>query len=403
MKKGVKEKRDLKSIFLLGCSSFFNDVGSEMITPILPFYITALGGTGVAVGLISGMREGLASLFKFFGGWFSDRIGRRKPFVFLGYFLSSIFKLLLGFVHRWELIVSLVSLERFGKLRDAPRDALIADSTDRRGEGFGFHQMMDTAGGILGTLIIIFFFWKLHLSIRTIIFIAAGIAAISLLPLFFVRDIRARKIKENPLKGIKHLDSKLKYFLVVASIFTLANFGLYLFLILRAKELTGSVIIPLIIYAIFSFVYAVSVIPFGELSDKIGRKKVLLGGYILFFLVSVAFICFQNFTALVVLFILYGLVYALTQANQRALVSDLAGNRKGTAMGFYSSVVGIVNVIGGLVAGILWDISYTTMFIYIAIIAFISIFLLLFLKEKGIKPVDYFLSNRKRGTYKKQD
>lgn len=381
MKKGVKES--FRNIFFLGGSSFFNDVGSEMITPILPFYITAFGGTGVAVGLVSGLREGLSSLFKIFGGWFSDRIGKRKPFVFFGYFLSVIFKFFLAIAHSWQAIITFISLERFGKLRDAPRDVIITQSTRKTGKGFALHQAMDTSGAIIGTLLVIFLFWKLQLEMRTIIFIAAGISALSLLPLFFVKEVNGRKTKLSFLKGIKNISPRLKYFVFVASVFTLGNFGLYLFLLLLVKEATGNIVIPMVIYAVFSFVYAFFAVPFGNLSDKMGRKKVLLIGYILFFFIGLSFVFFHNIFFVISLFVLYGLVYAITQPNQKALVSDLSGKMKGTALGFYSSVTGVVNIVGGLIAGILWDINYVLMFAFISLVAFISIILLMFVKEKS--------------------
>jgi MFS family permease len=353
-----------------------------MITPLIPFYTTALGGTGLAVGLISGLREGLSSLFKIFGGWFSDRLGKCMPFVFFGYLFSVISRFFLALANSWQLIVAFISLERFGKLRDAPRDVIITQSTKKRGKGFGIHQAMDTIGGILGTLLVILFFWKLQLSIKTIIFVAAGISAFSIIPLFFVKEKKTKKIKKNLLQGIKDLQPKLKYFVFVASVFTLGNFGLYLFLLLRIKELTGSIILPLVIYAAFNLVYAVFAVPFGALSDKIGRKKVLLAGYVLFFFVGLGLVFFESFAYVSALFILYGLVFAITQANQKAFVSDLSGEMKGTALGFYSSVVGITNIFGGLIAGLLWDINYTTMFIYVSAVALISVVLLFFVRKK---------------------
>ena len=178
-----------KNIFLLGGSSFLNDIGSEMITPILPFLIVSLGGAGLAVGLISGLREGLSSLIKLFGGWFSDRTGKRRSFVFFGYLISVIFRLLLAFANSWHYIVTLVSLERLGKVRDAPRDAIIADTTKRRGRGFGIHQMMDTSGAIFGSLIVLLLFWKLQWSFSSIIIAAATISAFSLIPLFFIKNV----------------------------------------------------------------------------------------------------------------------------------------------------------------------------------------------------------------------
>ena len=178
------------------------------------------------------------------------------------------------------------------------------------------------------------------------------------------------------------MNPKLKYFIFVASVFAFANFGLYLFLLLRVEDITGSIIISMILYAMFNFVYAIFTVPFGILSDRIGRKKVLLIGYVLFFAVTLSLVFVNEIYLLTVLFALYGVVYAITQSNQRALVSDISGEMKGTAMGFYYSMTGIATIIGGFIAGILWDISYTTMFIYISAVALLSVLLLIFVRRK---------------------
>jgi len=380
--KGLNLKNGKKNIWFLGGSSFFNDIGSEMISPLLPFYIIALGGGGIAIGLLSGLREGLASLFKLFGGWFSDKLGKRKPFVFLGYFLSVIFRFLLGFAGSWQSVVGLVSLERLGKSRDAPRDAIISVSTKKRGRGFGIQQMLDSSGAVLGSLIVLILFWKFNLEFRTIIFMAAGISILSLVPLFLVKEPKFKPIQKNLFNGIKELSKELKYFIFVAGIFTLANFGLYFFLILRAKEISGSFVIPIGLAVLFNFVYAFFSIPFGNLSDKIGRKKVLMMGYVLLLLVSLGFIYSDGIIYLGSLFLIYGLVYAIVQPNQTAFVADLSGKMKGTALGFYQMVVGLMSIPAGIIAGVLWNISFAVMFIYVSIVVLIAIVLLGFVREK---------------------
>jgi MFS family permease len=374
-------KRD-GNVKLLGASSFFNDIGSDMIAPLLPFYISSLGGGGIALGLIAGMRDGLSSLFKIFGGWISDKIGKRKIFVFLGYLTSIIFRALLLVAGSWQQVVAFVSFERFGKSRDAPRDAIIEDSTKKTGRAFAFQQMLDTTGGVIGIILVIFLFWKFNFGISKIILIASLISVLSLIPLFFVKEPRFKKTHKNLFKGISSLSSSLKYFVFVSGIFALGNFGFYIFLIARGEELSGSVIYSLIMYALFSAFYAFTAVPFGKLSDKIGRKKVLILGYVLFLFISIGFIFVKNVYLFTIFFSLYGIVYAITQPTSRALIADFSKELKGTAMGFYYFVTGIAAIPAGLVAGILWNISAETMFAAVAGVALLSLVLLFFIKEK---------------------
>jgi MFS family permease len=370
----MTRKEDKKNIYLLGSSSMFNDIGSEMISPILPFFISALGGGGVAIGLISGLREGLSSLLKLVGGWFSDKIGKRKEIIFFGYFASAILKLLIGLAQTAAQVTTFVSLERIGKIRDPPRDAIIAQMRIRKGDGFGLHQMFDSLGGFLGTVFVILIFWLLKWDFRTIVLVAGGITTLSLIPLFFVKDKKVDPINRNMIESIKNLDKKLKKIIYILSIFLLANFGLYMFILLKAKSVSGNEITPFILYAIFGIIYTLGSRPAGKLSDKIGRKRTLFIGYVLFIAVCLGFAFTNTIAGIGVLFGVYGIVFAMTEPVQKAMIADLSGHQKGTAMGYFHFIRGLTVILGGLIAGYIWNIDQNFMFIYLAIIGIIALF-----------------------------
>ena len=358
-----------RNVILLGIVSFFNDISSEMITPILPLFIESLGGAGLAVGLIGGLRDSLSSILKVFAGFWSDKSGKRKPFVFSGYLTSAFFKLLLAFSRVWQHILAFSSFERVGKgLRTAPRDAIIADSwPKRRGGAFGIHRAMDTSGAVLGSIIVFLLFWFWGFGFRKIIFIAAFLGLLSLIPLHFVKE-RAREPRDIKLNvGLRGISRSLKLFILVSSLFSLANFS-YMFFILKAKDCFQgklSVGAPILLYVLFNIFYALFAIPFGNLSDRLGRKKVLLFGYFLFSLVSLGFALANSLKAFLFLFPLYGLVYAIVDGNQRAFVSDLGQEKlRATALGTFHTATGLSALPASLIAGLLWRFNPVFTFIY---------------------------------------
>jgi len=357
------------NILLLGIVSFLNDLSSEMITPILPFFIASLGGAGIATGLVGGIRDSITSLLKVVSGYISDKTGKRKRLVFSGYFLSSVFKTFLALSKAWQHVLLFVGLERIGKgMRDAPRDAIIAQSMPhKKGKAFGFHRSLDTAGAILGSIFAVILFSWLGLSFKTIILISAAVAFTSLIPLMFVKE-KKTKINNIRLRAtLFALPKKLKLFLVITLLFGLANFS-YMFFILKAQDLFGgpkSFTAPLLLYVLYNIVYASSSTPFGALSDKIGRKKVLMFGYALFALTTAGFALFHAVGAYIILFSLYGVVNGIINGNERAFVADLSrAGVHGTSLGAYHTVKGLAALPASIIAGALWKISPAASFWY---------------------------------------
>ena len=324
----IAKKDNLKqNVILLGLVSFLNDLSSEMILPILPRFITLLGGSSLAIGLIGGLMESISSILKVFCGYLSDKTGKRKIFVFSGYFTSSIFKLMLAFSKVWQHVLVFISFERVGKgLRTAPRDAIIADSVVEmeRGKGFGIHRSLDTLGAIFGSLLTVILLW-LSFKLNLIILIAAIASFLSLIPLNFVKEVKSKKQDVSLNIGLKMLPKHLKLFILVSAVFALANFS-YMFFILKAQETflnkmgVFGEIIPVLLYVLFNVFYAAFAIPFGMLSDKIGREKVIVLGYALFSITTLGFAFFDSMFAFVILFALYGIVFAIIDGNQSCLL-----------------------------------------------------------------------------------
>ncbi len=376
------------NVLLLSIVSFLNDFSSEMIMPILPMFLTALGGTGLVIGLVGGLRDSISSLLKVICGYWSDKTGKRKIFIFSGYLTSGFFKLLLSFSTIWQHILVFAGLERVGKgLRTAPRDAIIADSMPvQRGKAFGVHRAFDTTGAILGSAVVFILFWFLGFSFKRIIFIAALLAFFSLIPLRFVKEEKAKPQDITLRISLKNLPKSLRLFILIAATFDLARFN-YMFFILRSRQFFAgrlSIGVPILLYILFNVFYAAFAAPFGVLSDRIGRKKVIVFGYLLFSLTSLGFaflpVIGEGFALImifIVLFALYGITHAIIDGNQRALASDLSSKElRATALGTYHTIIGLVELPASLIAGFLWQyVTPAASFIYASIVSAISVIL----------------------------
>jgi MFS family permease len=383
-----------RNVILLSVVSFLNDLSSEMIMPILPMFLQSLGASGQIIGLVGGLQDSLSSILKVMCGYWSDKTGKRKIFVYLGYGVSTIFKLLLAFSKTWLGAVVFASLERVGKgLRTAARDAIIAESvTSRRGRGFGIHRGLDTIGAILGSAVAFLLLWFAGLEIRTIIFVAGVTGLAALAPLRFVKEPEVHRQDAKLKIGLAMLPKPLKLFILVSGIFALGNFS-YMFFVMRAQHLfTGksSVAAPVLLYVLFNVFYSALAVPLGSLSDKIGRQAVIIFGFGLFAVVSLGFAFCSSLWLFVVLFALYGVVFAAIDGTERAFVSDLAGaGLKATALGTFHTVTGMAAFPASLAAGFLWEhISPAATFIFGGTAAFTAVVVFLAFRKSfaGFKP-----------------
>jgi MFS family permease len=377
-----------KNIFILGLVSLFTDLSSQMVFPLIPLFLTTILGAGAyAVGIVEGAAETTASLLKVVSGYWSDKIKKRKPFVLFGYSLSTITKPLFAFANAWSFVLFIRVIERIGKgLRTAPRDALVAESCDEsvRGKAYGFHRAMDGIGSVLGALLA--FLLLPTFGYRNVFLFAFVPSIIAVFAILYIKEKNAPikiKASETPIKlRFKELPKNLRLFIIVSSIFALGHFG-YAFLLLRAKNIGLADNIAILMYVLFFIVYTICLIPFGILSDKIGRKPILINGYLVFVIISIGLIFTSNIYGILLFFIIYGIFYAMIDGVQRAFVVDLAPKHlKSTSLGIFHTAIGLVALPGGFIAGLLWDrISPESTFAYGFALSIISMGLFLFVKN----------------------
>lgn len=349
------------NIILLGITSLLTDISSEMVYPILPIYlVNKLGVTPAVLGLIEGVAESLASLTKVFSGYFSDKLKVRKPFTIFGYSASALGKFLLYISAGWGAVFGGRIIDRFGKgIRTAPRDSLIAASSHekKRGAAFGLHRTMDTLGAAAGVLAAYFIITRYQGDYKSIFLFALIPAALGVVFLFFVKE-RKDKIRERGEEfkfKWRKLDKKLQRFLVFSFIFTLGNSSNQ-FLLLRARNLGNPLSVIILFYLVYNISYALASYPAAYLSDRIGRKKVLVTGYLFYGLVYLGFARAGSAAGLWPLFAVYGLYSGFTEGVEKALITDIAPlHLSATAIGLHATLVGIGLLPASLLAGALWN------------------------------------------------
>ncbi len=351
-----------KNVFFAGLVSFFMDVSSAMIYPLVPLFLAnVLGINKSVIGLIEGIAESTASLLKVFSGWFSDKIGNRKWLMAAGYAISTLSRPIVALATGWHHVMGSRFMDRFGKgVRTAPRDAIIAESTEKAflGRAFSFHRSLDTMGAVVGPALA-FFFLSLFLNdYRKVFWLSMIPGAIAvLLIIFFISEQKKTLTagSERPKLTLKHFDWRFKGFLLIAILFALGNSS-DVFLILRAQQLgIPTVMIP-VVYLLFNLIYSLSAIPAGITADRFGKKRVILLGFVLFAVLYYGFAIAADTTTVWILFGFYGLFMGLTEGIQKAFLSTIIPpDFKATAFGVYNTAVGLATFPASLMGGWLWD------------------------------------------------
>lgn len=377
-----------RNVVVLGWVSFFTDVASEMLYPVMPlFLIGSLGASTALLGTIDGIAEGISSGLRWIGGALSDRLRKRKVFVALGYGLSAISKPIIGLSQLllgWPLFLAGRCTDRLGKsIRTASRDALIADSTDEehRGAAFGFHRAMDSAGATLGPLLTLALLWSWvgrdvvfgsHLQamtqrgadvvakfpLQTLFYFAIipGLLSVALV-IMGVKEIAPTKAGSGKAPKMLQAYPRPFWMLVVANaVFSFGNSS-DSFLILRSGEMGLSFGSILLVYAMYNAIFASASMPFGDLSDRIGRRRVLAAGWFIYVIVYVGFACWNSSIGPWPLLAVYGLYQALTDGVSKAWITDLVpSNQRAGAIGLFMTVNGIGQLAGSAMAGALWHV-----------------------------------------------
>ncbi|HDQ74241.1 MAG TPA: MFS transporter [Chloroflexi bacterium] len=357
-----------RNVWAVSLTSFFMDISSEMVINLLPlFLVNVLGVKTNVIGLIEGVAEATASLLKVFSGWLSDRLRARKWLAVSGYGLAALAKPFFYFANSWPVVAGVRWTDRVGKgIRTAPRDALVADSIDERHRGlaFGFHRAADTGGAVIGLLIALGAIWwaqKDAVDLTRTTFQA--VVLISLLPAFLAvlslalgaQDVAVKQIRERPRISFRGLGKRFLVFMLIVGLFDLGNSS-DAFLMLRAQERGLSVIGVLGMAITFNLVYALLSTPAGSLSDRIGRRRLIIGGWLVYAAIYLGFGLARVGWHVWVLYTIYGVYYGLAYGTSKAMVADIVPQElHGTAYGTYNAVLGILDFPASLIAGLLWQ------------------------------------------------
>jgi MFS family permease len=356
-----------RNVWAVSLTSFFMDISSEMVLNILPLFLSnVLGMSTAVIGVIEGIAEATASLLKVFSGWLSDRVGGRKWLAVTGYGISALAKPLFYIPNIWS-VAGARWADRLGKgVRTAPRDALVADSIDERQRGlaFGFHRAADTGGAVVGLAIALILVWALQAATDTLrqhtfqvlVLISLIPAILAVLSLALgARDVPITGQRERPVISFRRLGKPFLVFMVIVGLFDLGNSS-DAFLVLLAQKRGLNVLGVLGMLITFNLVYTLISTPAGSLSDRIGRRKVIIGGWLAYAAIYFGFALSGTGWQVWMLYGLYGVYYGLAYGTTKAMVADLVpAHVRGTAYGTYNATLGILDFPASVIAGVLWQ------------------------------------------------
>jgi MFS family permease len=378
-----------RNTFLLAFASLFADISSEMLYPILPVFLTqTLKASGSIVGLVDGFAQAAQNIVQGFSGALSDKLQKRKSIALAGYLLAAVAKPLMGLSTSWQGVFGARLLDRLGAgTRSAPRDALIASSVDEkdRGRAFGLEGVGDNAGAFLGPLLAVFLLYSLHVGMRPIFYLALIPGLLAFCMVLLVKEKPAAVSAKSKIDiSLRQFPAAYWKYLLATALFGIGNSS-NAFLILRTQDIGASLETTILIYAAFNLVAALISYPAGSLSDKWGRKNILLASFIIFLIAYLGFALTQNVVLIAALFVFYGLYQGIFRAVGKAYAADFVPEHlRASGVGWYSTTVGLLQLVASVVAGLLWDrIGHAAVFYYGAIFAVVgSIGLLLLVPGK---------------------
>lgn len=383
----IDNKENKRTVRIFAWASFLNDMGSDIIYPVWPLFVTEILKANMAVlGFVDGLGEAVVSLAKALSGYWSDRIRKRKVFIWSGYLMGAASRIGYAISTVWQHLIPFRILDRAGKIRGAPRDAIIADvsSNDNRGRNFGLMRMADNLGAVVGILICLALFKKI--GYRALFILAAIPSLISVL-LILIKIKEPGHTEKVIYKGmtLRDLDRNFVLFMILSGIFAIGNFT-YSFLLIRAKQIGFPEAFVPVLYLVYTLSASLTAYPFGRLADRIGRKTVMQMSFLLWGLVCLDVIFFQSKIMILLMFVIYGLHKGALEPVQSTIVSELAPEKfRASSLGTYQMLIGLCAFPASLIAGFLWDKIGALAPFYLSLgLTIVASALMIFVKESKI-------------------